>query len=127
MRTVVKIFLGVMLAGVVLIVGCFALVGYGLDEGVKEVERDQNRNAISNREARRVKIGTAKEDVIAKLGEPRDTQEGENEGLGQDLLQPAGRRGSRLVAVLFRFAGSAHGAEPILRLGKLVTRFASPS
>jgi outer membrane protein assembly factor BamE (lipoprotein component of BamABCDE complex) len=73
LRTVVKIFLGVMLAGVVLIVGCFALVGYGLDEGVKEVERDENRNAISNREARRVKLGTAKEDVIAKLGEPRDT------------------------------------------------------
>jgi hypothetical protein len=97
MRTVVKIFLGVMLAGVVLIVGCFALVGYGLDEGVKEVERDQNRNAISNREARRVKIGTAKGDVIAKLGEPRDTQEGENEGLGQDSCIYYNLRGGEVL------------------------------
>ncbi len=97
MKTVVKIFLGVVLAGVVLIVGCFAIVGYGIDEGVKEVERDQNRNAISNREARRVKIRTSKEDVIAKLGEPRNTQEGENEGLGQDSCIYYNLRGGEVL------------------------------
>jgi len=97
MGTVVKIFLGITLAGVVLLVGCFALVGYSIDEGFKEVEREQSRNAISNREARAVKIGTSKDAVIEKLGEPRDTQEGENEGLGQDSCIYYNLRGGEVL------------------------------
>ena len=97
MGMVVKIFLGIVLGGVVLLVGCFALVGYSVDEGVKEVDRQQNRNAISTREARRVKLGTSKEDVIAKLGDPRDTQEGENEGLGQDSCIYYNLRGGEVL------------------------------
>jgi len=95
--TVVKIVLGIVLGGLVLIVGCFALVGYSVDEGFKEVDRQQNRNSISNREARSVKLGTAKGAVIRKLGDPRDTQEGENEGLGQDSCIYYNLRGGEVL------------------------------
>jgi hypothetical protein len=69
------ITLGVFLAGALLIAGCFAVIGAGVDEA----EKEQNRKGITLSEFRSVKQGTSQDDVEAQLGEPEDSQEFEQE------------------------------------------------
>jgi len=84
MSTVVKVMLGILLAAMVLLagcVGCVALVGNSIDDDFK---KQQNKNSITNRQARSVSLGTPKSEVISEFGKPKSTQESENEGLGED-------------------------------------------
>jgi adenine-specific DNA methylase len=67
--------LGVILGGAVLIVGCFAVIGAGVDEA----EKEQNRQGITLSEFRSIEQGTSQPDVEAQLGEPADSQEFEQE------------------------------------------------
>jgi Protein of unknown function (DUF2510) len=64
--------------------GCVALIGGAADEVGDEIEKSQNRNAITNTQARQLEIGTRRSVVEERFGPPENTQEGENEGLGRD-------------------------------------------
>jgi hypothetical protein len=78
--TVWKIMLGVFLGGALLIGGCVALIG----AGIEDAEKEEQEKAITNAQARSVKLGTSKSRIIARFGQPDSTQESENEGLGRD-------------------------------------------
>jgi hypothetical protein len=84
MKTVLKVALGMVLGMVVLVAGCAALVGGAANEVDKELKREQNANAITNAQARSLKLGTTRAKVEQRFGAPRDTQESENAGLGKD-------------------------------------------
>lgn len=73
--TVTKILLGMVLGGLVLIVGCVALLG----AGINEAEKEQQKKGITLAEFRSVKQGTPQADVVAQLGEPESAQEFENQ------------------------------------------------
>lgn len=84
----VKVPLGLLAAGAVLLVvgfvGCAALVGGTANEINKGLEEEQNSNAITNEQARAVKLGTTRGAVESKFGPPTSEQESTNEGLGDD-------------------------------------------
>jgi hypothetical protein len=82
--TVLKVMLGVVLGGVLLIVGCAVLIGTAADEVDKELDKEQNTNAITNEQARSVKLGTTRGEVEDRFGPPKSDQESTNEGLGED-------------------------------------------
>lgn len=84
MKTVFKVVLGVLIGGLLLIGGCVALIGGAANEVDKELDKEQNENAITNDQARSVKLGTTRAEVEQKFGKPESTQESENEGLGAD-------------------------------------------
>ena len=112
MRTVVKIVLGILIAGVLLIAGCVALMGAGINEASKDFDRQQNKNAITNSQARQIKNGTTKAEVVDQLGPPRDTQEGETEGLGKDqCLYWNVKGGEALTSWQFCFRGGGSSAK----------------
>lgn len=78
MSTVLKVTLGVVLGGIVLIVGCSALLSAGLDE-------QQTQNAISDADYRSVKKGTPRRKVEGRFGEPESADEFSDdiEGVGK--------------------------------------------
>lgn len=80
MKTILKITLGIVLASVLLVGGCAVLIGGAATEVSKEIDREQNRSAITNEQAKAVPMGTSLSAVKQQLGEPRDTQEMESEG-----------------------------------------------
>lgn len=83
-RTVLKVTLGVILGGCVLLAGCVAL----LAGGINEAEKEQDRHAISLSDFRSIRTGMRRSDVIDRLGvEPGDAQEFENEGLPGDAVR----------------------------------------
>ena len=73
--TFMKVLLGVVLGGLVLIVGCAALIG----AGVNEAEKEQDAKGITMSEFRSIQQGTSQEEVESQLGEPEDAQEFENQ------------------------------------------------
>jgi hypothetical protein len=73
--TVLKVALGVVLGFTVLIVGCVALIGAGLNEA----DEEQKKKGITLSQFRSVEQGTTQEEVEAELGEPEDAQEFEQE------------------------------------------------
>ena len=73
------LILGVL--GLLLIAGCVAIVGVGADEVSKELDRQQNENAISQSEFASITLGDSQDDIEAQYGEPADKQEFENEGI----------------------------------------------
>ena len=79
MKTIFKIMLGIVLGGVLLAVGCAALVGTGVDQAVKEAEREQNARGITMKQFRAVKQGTSQRRIERRLGAPEDAQEFENQ------------------------------------------------
>ncbi|MEJ7656894.1 MAG: hypothetical protein WKF33_07680 [Thermoleophilaceae bacterium] len=85
MRTVVKIALGVLLAGVVLIAGCAVVFGAFVSEVDKGVQEESQKNAVSRSEMREVKRGMSRREVVRLLGQPRDTSESEDE-LGREVM-----------------------------------------
>ena len=112
MGTVLKVALGILLAVVLLIVGCMALLGGAANEVDKGIKRDQNKNAITNQQARQIKIGMTKADVVDQLGKPESTQEGENEGLGKDqCLYWNLKGGEALDSWQFCFRGGGSSAK----------------
>lgn len=84
MKTVFKVVLGVLIAGLLLVGGCVALIGGAANEASKEIDKEQNENAITNNQARGVKLGTARAEVERKFGPPKSDQESENAGVGSD-------------------------------------------
>ena len=84
MKTVFKVVVGILIAATILIVGCVALIGGAADEVSEEFDKEQSKNAITNAQARSVKLGTTRAAVVQKFGKPKSTQESENEGLGAD-------------------------------------------
>lgn len=78
-RSFMKVLLAVVLGGLVLIVGCVALIGAGINEGVEEAEKEQDAKGITMSEFRSIKQGTTQDDVESQLGPPEDSQEFENQ------------------------------------------------
>lgn len=87
MKTVLKVALGMLLASLVLIVGCVALIGGAANEVSETLTTEQNTNAITLEEYRAVEIGSKRSEVEADLGEPADKQEFESEGFLEDEPQ----------------------------------------
>lgn len=75
MKTVLKVALGVILAIVLLVVGCSALLSSGIDQA----EEDQKKKGITLQEFRAVKQGTRQTQVVADLGKPESAQEFESQ------------------------------------------------
>jgi hypothetical protein len=73
--TVWKVMLGVVLGFCLLIGGCVALIGVG----VNEADKEQKKKGITLKQFRSVKQGTSQADVEAELGTPEDAQEFEQE------------------------------------------------
>jgi hypothetical protein len=113
----VKVLLGLLAAGAVLIVvgivGCAALVGGTANEIDKGIKEEQNSNAITNEQARAAKLGTTRGAVESRFGPPKSDQESTNEASRRHLhlLQPQGWGDSRPVAVLLRGRGEERQAE----------------
>jgi hypothetical protein len=78
-KLVVKIALGVILAVILLIAGCTAL----LSAGVSEAQSESDKTAITQAEYEAVKKGSSRVEVEAMLGKPSDIQESEIEALGE--------------------------------------------
>jgi hypothetical protein len=79
-----KVVLGVLIGGLVLIGGCVALLAGGANEASKELDKEQDKNAITSNQARSVKLGTTRGEVVGKFGKPKSDQESENAGVGAD-------------------------------------------
>lgn len=73
--TVLKVMLGVILAACVLVVGCVALLSAGLNEA----DEEQKKQGITLSQFRSIEQGATQDEVEAKLGEPEDAQEFEQE------------------------------------------------
>ena len=87
MKTVLKIALGIILAFTVLIVGCVAIIGAGVDEAVDEVQKDSDKTSITQAEFQSVKVGSegnTRGRIASRFGEPQSQQEiqtGDVEGI----------------------------------------------
>lgn len=75
MKNCLMITLGVLLGGALLIGGCVAVIGAGVDEADKE----QKKKGITLSQFRSVEQGTTQAGVEAELGEPENAQEFEQE------------------------------------------------
>jgi len=79
--TVMKVALGVVLGGVLLIAGCAALIGGAANEAVKELDAEQERHAITKQAFDSAKLGWSEQRLIEHVGkQPEDKQEFTNEG-----------------------------------------------
>ncbi len=78
-RTLLKVVAGLLLLGAVLMVGCVALIGGAVDEVDKELDRQQNESAITQRQFKQLKMGTTQDQVEKRFGQPTDSQEMESE------------------------------------------------
>ncbi len=78
MKTVVKVALGVTLGLVVVIVGCSALIGAGVDKA----QKDSDKAAITAKQYKGAKTGTAKRDELeAAFGDPQSSDDIQAEGV----------------------------------------------
>lgn len=116
MKTVFKVILGVVIGGLVLIVGCSALIGGAANEAGKQLDKDQNKNAITNSQGRSVKLGTTRQEVERKFGKPKSDQESANEGLGEDTCIYYNLKGGELLDQ-WQFCFQGKGMQ-----GKLTTK-----
>jgi hypothetical protein len=73
--TVLKVMLGVILGGCVLIVGCFALIA----GGVNEADKQQKKKGITVEQFRSIEQGSPQAAIEAELGAPEDAQEFEQQ------------------------------------------------
>jgi len=108
------------LAGTLLVivgvVGCAALVGGTANEIDKGIQKEQNSNAITNKQARSVKLGTTRGAVESKFGPPKSDQESTNEGLGDDTCIYYNVKGGEILDQWqFCFGGAG-------KSGKLTTK-----
>jgi hypothetical protein len=71
MGTILKVALGVVLGVVVLIAGCTALLGVG----VEQAEREASEGGITAAEFRAIDQRATQDEVERELGEPEDAQE----------------------------------------------------
>jgi len=81
----VLIVLGVLaVLGVGGCAACAALVGTSVNEAGKAIDEEQNKNSITNEQARAVSLGTTRAEIEQMFGPPATDQESSNEGLGDD-------------------------------------------
>ena len=74
MKTVLKIALGIILAFTVLIVGCVAIIGAGVDEAVDEVQKESDKTSITQAEYQSVKVGpegNTRDRIVSRLASRR--------------------------------------------------------
>ena len=75
----------ILLALVLLFGGCTAIFAAGVDNAVKELNKEQELHAISKAQFDAQDIGTPKSEVIAALGkQPEDTNEFTSQGVLDD-------------------------------------------
>lgn len=79
-KTIVKIALGLVLGAVVLIVGCVALVGVGVDSA----QKTSDRTAITPKQYRSVNKRDTRKSVVRQFGDPQSADE-----IDQDLPKSA--------------------------------------
>lgn len=104
MKTVVKVALGIILACVILIGGCVALIG----SAATDVQEDSDKTAITREQYRQVQTGDTKSEVEDLLGEPSDASEfsSDIEGLDQPVGSSClyyGRKGEVIAGYQFCF------------------------
>lgn len=75
MKTIAKIVLGILIASVLLIGGCVALIGGAANEVSKEIDKEQDKNSITAAQFKALKIGETRDSVIDRFGKPSDAQE----------------------------------------------------
>ncbi len=71
MKTIGKIVAGILIASVLLIGGCVAIIGAGVDEAQKQ----SDLTAITPAEYQSIKTGTKRSTVEARLGKPQSRNE----------------------------------------------------
>ena len=77
MKLMLKIAGGIIIALVVLVAGCTAL----LAGGANEVQKESDKTAITPSEYRSIKTGMTRSAVVSKLGKPADQQEMDSAGI----------------------------------------------
>ncbi len=80
MKTVLKITLGILLASVLLIGGCVALIG----GAANEVQKESDKSAITPAQYRSIDTGMARDAVEDRLGAPTNESEYSTEIEGFD-------------------------------------------
>lgn len=81
MKTIFKIAAGLLLAMIVLIGGCTALVAGAANHADKQMQKDHDKHAITKGQLASVHMGDSKQHVIARLGQPSDSQHDETAGI----------------------------------------------
>jgi hypothetical protein len=84
LKTVLKVALGIVLGATVLIGGCVALIGAGVDEANDE----QKKKGITAREFRSVPLDSSRAEVRQRLGRPENAQAFEQAGI-DGLTEPS--------------------------------------
>jgi len=80
MKTVLKIVLGIVLGFTVLIVGCVAIIGAGVDKA----QKDSDKAAITRAEYASVKAGpngNSRKRIESRFGEPQSSDDVQAEGV----------------------------------------------
>ena len=77
MKTALKVALGIIIGLVVVVGGCTALLGAGINEADKE----QKKKGITASQFRAIKHRTSRSEVQRKLGRPEDSQRFEDAGV----------------------------------------------
>lgn len=117
--TSLQVVVGVVLGVATLVVGWVAVQGVtsGSDESFEqELYRKQNRNAITNEQARGVKTGMTRREVERRFGPPKPGETGRNQGFGNDTCIYYNLRGSRSFDQWqFCFEGAGRGAKLTLK------------
>jgi hypothetical protein len=75
MKLVLKIVAGILLASLLLIGGCAALIGGAANEASKELDKQQAKNAITKQQYAAVKQRATRASVEKNFGKPEDIQE----------------------------------------------------
>jgi hypothetical protein len=75
-RTFLKVFVGLCVLGVVVIVGCATLLGTAANQVVKQLDKEQQAHAITRQQFRGLSLGLTERQVIVAVGRhPEDRQE----------------------------------------------------
>jgi len=74
-KTILKVALGIVLGLTVLVVGCVAVIGAGVDEA----EKERQEEGISLGEFRDTQQGASERQVRDRLGKPESAQQFENQ------------------------------------------------
>lgn len=103
MGLVLKITLGIVLAAVVLVIGCGALIAGTANEVTKEIEDSgladygENARPISAAEYRSIKVGDNIESAIERFGEPKAIVHGDEISTGTGDIYSWAVKGGALL------------------------------
>ena len=111
-HTLLKVFVGICLAFLLLLGGCSLVCGKAANDIDKSLKKEQNTSAITNAQARSVPLGTTLAVVRKQLGAPKDTQEDSSAGLGSSTCIYYNIKGGQLLdSWQFCFTGSGGSAK----------------